>query len=293
MPIHQLLAPEVKDLGGFIARRSLPAPGLQMVGPFIFFDHLGPSELPAGKGIDVRPHPHINLATVTYLFDGAFMHRDSLGTVQEIHPGAVNWMTAGQGIVHSERSPERDREQAASIHGIQTWVALPAEQEETAPWFHHYAADEIPTWQENGVSITLIAGRLGDRTSPVKALSPILYLDIVFEQAGVITLPAAYSEQAVYSIDAGLTVDGTALPARQLAILEPGQTATLAASSGRCMVIGGEPLGQRFKWWNFVSSRQDRIEQAKTDWRTNRFATVPDEDERIPLPEQVTEANPM
>ena len=293
MPIHQLLAPEVKDLGGFIARRSLPAPGLQMVGPFIFFDHLGPSELPAGQGIDVRPHPHINLATVTYLFDGAFMHRDSLGTVQEIHPGAVNWMTAGQGIVHSERSPERDREQAASIHGIQTWVALPAEQEETAPWFHHYAADEIPTWQENGVSITLIAGRLGDRTSPVKALSPILYLDIVFEQAGVITLPAAYSEQAVYSIDAGLTVDGTALPARQLAILEPGQTATLAASSGRCMVIGGEPLGQRFKWWNFVSSRQDRIEQAKTDWRTNRFATVPDEDERIPLPEQVTEANPM
>ena len=293
MPIHQLLAPEVKDLGGFIARRSLPAPGLQMVGPFIFFDHLGPSDLPAGKGIDVRPHPHINLATVTYLFDGAFMHRDSLGTVQEIRPGAVNWMTAGQGIVHSERSPARDREQAASIHGIQTWVALPAEQEETAPWFHHYAADEIPTWQENGVSITLIAGRLGDRTSPVKALSPILYLDIVFEQAGVITLPAAYSEQAVYSIDAGLTVDGTALPARQLAILEPGQTATLAASSGRCMVIGGEPLGQRFKWWNFVSSRQDRIEQAKTDWHTNRFATVPDEDERIPLPEQVTEANPM
>ncbi|MEM7649128.1 MAG: pirin family protein [Cyanobacteria bacterium P01_A01_bin.70] len=293
MPIHHLLAPEVKDLGGFIARRSLPAPGLQMVGPFIFFDHLGPSELPAGKGIDVRPHPHINLATVTYLFDGAFMHRDSLGTVQEIRPGAVNWMTAGQGIVHSERSPERNREQAASIHGIQTWVALPADQEETAPWFHHYGANEIPTWQENGVSITLIAGRLGDRSSPVQALSPILYLDIVFEQAGAITLPAAYSEQAVYSIDEGLTVDGTALPARQLAILEPGQAATLAASSGRCMVIGGEPLGQRFKWWNFVSSRKDRIEQAKADWRANQFATVPHEDERIPLPERVNEANPL
>lgn len=294
MPIHQLLEPEVKDLGGFVARRSLPAPGVQMVGPFIFFDHLGPSNLPAGQGLDVRPHPHINLATVTYLFEGAFMHRDSLGSVQEIRPGAVNWMTAGRGIVHSERSPNHDRLTAAEIHGIQTWVALPDAQEEIEPWFHHYPAGEIPTWQENSATIALIAGQLGERRSPVQVCSPILYLDIVFQAAGTVTIPAEYSEQAIYAINEGFRIDDELLPARRLALLKPGQSATVMANqAGRCIVIGGEPIGTRYKWWNFVSSRKDRIEQAKADWQANRFPSVPDETERIPLPEQVTEANPL
>lgn len=294
MSIHQLLAPEVKDLGGFVARRSLPAPGQQMVGPFIFFDHLGPAILPVGKGIDVRPHPHIHLATVTYLFEGAFLHRDSLGSVQEIRPGAVNWMIAGRGIVHSERSPERDRATDATIHGIQTWVALPEEQEDTDPWFHHYPADDIPSWQENGVSITLIAGQIGSHISPVKVFSPILYLDIVFPTAGQIRIPAEYSERAIYAIDKGITINGTPLPPHRLAILEPASpTVVTAACGGRCIVIGGEPLGPRYKWWNFVSSRPACIEQAKADWRANRFPGVPGETDCIPLPTVVTEANPF
>lgn len=294
MPIHRLLTPEVKDLGGFVARRSLPVPGRQMVGPFIFFDHLGPSVLPAGQGIDVRPHPHINLVTVTYLFEGALMHRDSLGSVQEIWPGAVNWMTAGEGIVHSERSPDSDRVSAASIHGIQTWVALPEEHEETKPGFCHYAADSIPSWREGKALIKLIAGESGGHTSPVQVFSPMLYLEIVFAGASAVEIPAQYSEQAIYAVTEGLTVDGDALPPHQLAILTPRRTALVAAESpGRCIVIGGEPLGTRYKWWNFVSSSRERIEQAKLDWRDRRFPTVSEETEYIPLPETVTEANPL
>jgi redox-sensitive bicupin YhaK (pirin superfamily) len=294
MPIRQLLEPEVKDLGGFIARRSLPIPGVQMVGPFIFFDHLGPAVLPAGQGIDVRPHPHINLATVTYLFEGALMHRDSLGTVQEIRPGAVNWMTAGRGIVHSERSPDRDRANPATIHAIQTWVALPEADEETAPAFHHYPATAIPAWREGNASIILIAGQWGDQQSPVPVFSPMLYLDIGFDGSGQVTIPPDYREQAIYAIAAGMTVDGVPLPRHRLAILEPEQAAVVMATSpGRCLVIGGEPLGSRYKWWNFVSSRQARLEQAKADWRNHRFPEVPAETEYIPLPETVTEANPL
>jgi redox-sensitive bicupin YhaK (pirin superfamily) len=292
MPIHQLLKPETKDLGGFTARRSLPYPGRQTVGPFIFFDHLGPSELSAEKGIDVRPHPHINLATVTYLFEGAFMHRDSLGTVQEIRPGAVNWMTAGKGIVHSERSPDSDRAEDAIIHGIQTWVALPEEHEETEPWFHHYAAEELPTWNENGALVKLIAGKSNRHESPVKVFSPILYLDITFESGGQITIPADYSERAVYGVMDDLLVDGEPLPKCQMAILEPGKPAAIATESkARCVVVGGEPLGVRHKWWNFVSSSKDRIEQAKEDWSRDRFPNISGENERIPLPKEVKEAN--
>ncbi|WNZ26953.1 pirin family protein [Leptolyngbya sp. NK1-12] len=292
MPILQLIEPEIKDLGGFVARRSLPYPNRQMVGPFIFFDQLGPSRLPAGQGIDVRPHPHINLATVTYLFEGALMHRDSLGTVQEIQPGAVNWMTAGSGIVHSERSPEADRHNEATIHGIQTWVALPAEHEETAPWFTHYPAETMPSWDENGVTVKLIAGRMSGYTSPVKVFSPIIYLDIMLSANAQFTLPADYSERAVYGVTTGLSIDGELLEPYQLAILEPGEVVLASSSSARCVVIGGEPLGPRYKWWNFVSSRPERIAQAKADWRNCRFAAVPDETEFIPLPETVTEANP-
>jgi len=292
MSILQLIEPEVKDLGGFTARRSLPYPGRQMVGPFIFFDHLGPSVLTPGVGIDVRPHPHINLATVTYLFEGALMHRDSLGTVQEIRPGAVNWMTAGCGIVHSERSPDAERDRAATIHGIQTWVALPDESEESEPWFTHYPILALPTWEENGAKIKLIAGQTAGHTSPVKVFSPILYLDIALSANAHVTIPAEYSERAVYSVTSGLSLQGESLEQHRLAILEPGEVVTLASSTdARCVVIGGEPLGVRYKWWNFVSSRPARIEQAKADWREGHFPTVPGETEFIPLPEHVTEAN--
>ncbi|BAY79076.1 hypothetical protein NIES25_55580 (plasmid) [Nostoc linckia NIES-25] len=294
MSIVQLIEPVVKDLGGFSVRRSLPYPDRQMVGPFIFFDHIGPSVLPPNKGLDVRPHPHINLATLTYLFDGAIMHRDSLGIVQEIQPGAVNWMTAGKGIVHSERSPDSERHNEAMIHGIQTWIALPVEHEETDPWFIHYPAQTLPSWEENGVTIKLIAGEAYGYTSPVKVFSPILYLDVVLSANTHFTIPTGYSETAVYSVTEGLSINDRLLEPYSLAILEPGNEIELSAAvSARCIVIGGEPLGTRYKWWNFVSSRRERIEQAKADWGEGRFATVPDETELAPLPEVVTEANPL
>ncbi len=203
-------------------------------------------------------------------------------------------MTAGSGIVHSERSPDHDRHNEANIHGIQTWVALPAEHEETNPWFHHYPAATLPKWSENGATVTLIAGKSQGHTSPVQVFSPILYLDIVFAPQATFTLPADYSERAVYSVTAGVQIDDNPLPPQQLAILTPGTIVTLASTTAaRCIVIGGEPLGTRYKWWNFVSSRSDRIEQAKADWRDRRFASVPNETEMSPLPEVVTEANPF
>ncbi|MCC5654430.1 pirin family protein [Nostoc sp. XA013] len=294
MAILQLIEPEVKDLGGFTARRSLPYLNRQMVGPFIFFDHLGPSVLPPNRGIDVRPHPHINLATVTYLFDGALIHRDSLGTVQEIQQGAVNWMTAGNGIVHSERSPDIDRQNEATIHGIQTWVALPVEYEETEPSFAHYPAQTLPTWEENGAVIKLIVGQTRFYTSPVKVFSPILYLDVALSANAHFTVPNGYSERAVYSVTEGLKINGELLEPYRFAILEPGYEIKVSAvAAAQCIIIGGESVGTRYKWWNFVSSRAERIEQAKADWRDRRFPSLPDETEFIPLPEVVTEANPF
>ena len=282
--IQTVITPHIQDLGGFQARRLLPSDGRTMVGPFIFFDHLGPAIFPPGKGVDVRPHPHINLATVTYLFEGALLHRDSLGTVQEIRPGEVNWMTAGRGISHSERSPERDRTLKSTLHGIQTWVALPEEAEETEPSFHHHPM--MPTWETGGVVVTLIAGEVDGRVSPVKTFSPILYLDIQLPPGGRFTLTAGYNERAVYAVTDGLTVDSTPLDQHGLAILEPNCAVDIIASTaGRCMVIGGEPLGVRHKWWNFVSSRPGRIEQAKQDWKDWKFGQVPDETEFIPLPD--------
>ncbi|MEM9539890.1 MAG: pirin family protein [Cyanobacteria bacterium P01_E01_bin.42] len=280
-----IIKPHIQDLGGFSARRLLPSDDRMMVGPFIFFDHLGPAVFPPGKGVDVRPHPHINLATVTYLFEGGLMHRDSLGTVQEIQPGAVNWMTAGRGICHSERSPDLERAAESTLHGIQTWVALPQEAEETASSFFHHPASEIPTWDSEGVSISLILGKSGDRISPVKTFSPILYLDLQVSEGGRFTLLPDYSERAVYSVTPGLAIDGVPLEQHRLAILEPNHTVEISGSAaGRCMVIGGEPLGIRHKWWNFVSSRLDRIEQAKQDWQEQKFPPVPNETEFIPLP---------
>lgn len=286
--MQTIITPHVQDLGGFTARRLLPSDHRMMVGPFIFFDHLGPATLPAGKGVDVRPHPHINLATVTYLFEGALLHRDSLGTVQQIRPGAVNWMTAGRGISHSERSPETERAAASTLHGIQTWVALPEDAEETEPSFYHYPAVSIPTWESNGVIVTLIAGEAYGHASPVQTFSPILYLDLQFPAGGRFILTTPYSERAVYSVTPDITLDGQPLEQHRLALVAPQLAVEIVApAAGRCVVIGGEPLGTRHKWWNLVSSRPERIEQAKQDWRDWKFGQVPDETEFIPLPEAI------
>ncbi|MDJ0673883.1 MAG: pirin family protein [Calothrix sp. MO_167.B42] len=286
--IIQLLTPHMQDLGGFNARRSLPHSDRMMVGPFIFFDHLGPAVFPPGKGVDVRPHPHINLATVTYLFAGVLLHRDSLGTVQEIYPGAVNWMTAGRGITHSERSPQSDRTIESTLHAIQTWIALPEEYQETEPCFSHYLAEDIPTWTENGVAIAIIAGEAMGKKSPVNTLSPIIYLDLCFTPGGKFILHPDYKERAIYSVTPGIIIDGEELEEHQLAVLSADIAVEITANQqARCVVIGGEPVGERYKWWNFVSSHPERIEQAKQDWRTGKFEPVPGETEFIPLPDNI------
>jgi redox-sensitive bicupin YhaK (pirin superfamily) len=288
--IQHLIEPHVQDLGGFFARRLLPSDVLTLVGPFIFFDHLGPAVFPPGKGVDVRPHPHINLATVTYLFEGALLHRDSLGYVQEIHPGAVNWMTAGRGVVHSERTPAAVREREATLHGIQTWVALPDEHAETEPWFRHYPAQDLPCWEKDGVSFTLIAGQAYGHTSPVQTFSPIIYLDIQMAAGSRFTLPGDYSEQSIYSVTEGLKIDGEPLEQHRLAVLKSGIAVEIecdraAQHSVRCIIAGGEPVGERHKWWNFIYRQQERLEQAKQDWREGKLGQVPEETEFIPLPE--------
>ncbi len=285
--IQHIIEPHVQDLGGFQARRLLPSNVLTLVGPFIFFDHLGPAVFPPGKGVDVRPHPHINLATVTYLFEGVLLHRDSVGSVQEIHPGAVNWMTAGRGIVHSERTPDHERSKEATLHGIQTWVALPDEHEETDPWFSHYPATDLPAWENAGVSFTLIAGEAYNHTSKVRTFSPMIYLDVQLAAGTQFTLPGDYSEQAVYSVTEGLQINGVPLEQHRLAVLTSGVSVDISSEGdARCIVVGGEPVGKRHKWWNFVSSRLDRIEQAKRDWQEGRFEQVPQETEFIPLPQE-------
>ncbi|MBW4692153.1 MAG: pirin family protein [Lyngbya sp. HA4199-MV5] len=285
--IQHIIEPHVQDLGGFQARRLLPSETLTMVGPFIFFDHLGPAVFPPGKGVAVRPHPHINLATVTYLFEGVLLHRDSVGSVQEIRPGAVNWMTAGRGIVHSERSPDDDRSKEAILHGIQTWVALPEQHEETDPWFRHHPANTLSRWEEAGVSFTLVAGEAYGYTSPVQTFSPILYLDVQLAAGTQFTLPDDYKEQAVYSVTEGLYLDDVPLEQHRLVVLTPGAVVNVSADrTARCVIVGGEPVGERHKWWNFVSSRLDRIEQAKQDWQHGQFEPVPQETEFIPLPQE-------
>ncbi|MEL7509592.1 MAG: pirin family protein [Cyanobacteria bacterium J06633_23] len=283
------IKPHIQDLGGFEARRLLPSDERVMIGPFIFFDHLGPAVFPAGKGVDVRPHPHINLATVTYLFEGALLHRDSLGTVQEIRPGEVNWMTAGRGISHSERSPDTERAAESRLHGIQTWVGLPEDTEEVGPSFHHHPATAIPTWESNGVTVKLIAGEAYNRVSPVRTFSPILYLDLQFPKGGSFSLTTPHTERAVYSVTQGITLDGNSLEQHRLVTLEPQQSVEISAGAGgRCIVIGGEPLSTRHKWWNFVSSCPERIERAKQDWLDSKFGQVPEETEFIPLPEDLS-----
>jgi redox-sensitive bicupin YhaK (pirin superfamily) len=286
--IVQTLAPVTHDLGGFKVHRTLPHKERTMVGPFIFFDQMGPAQLQPGTGVDVRPHPHINLATVTYLFAGAIDHRDSLGTVQRIEPGAVNLMTAGSGIVHSERSPPDERGRGAFLDGIQTWLALPKAREEVDPAFQHVAASDLPVVEGDGVQLRLIMGEGFGARSPVLQHSPTLYSSIELGPGAALLIDHPADERALYLLDGDADVDGFALERRNLAVLAPEHLPMLSSRSGaRLMLCGGAPLdGERHVWWNFVSSSRERINEAKRAWRAGEFALPPDDhDEFIPLPE--------
>ena len=286
--IEAVILPPVRDLGdGFTVRRALPSPQRRMVGPFIFFDQMGPTAFGPGQGLDVRPHPHIGLATITYLLDGEIMHRDSVGSIQAIRPGEVNWMTAGSGIVHSERTGAEMRASGSGLFGLQTWVALPKGLEETSPSFAHHKADAIPTISDGGVTLTLIAGTSDGLVSPVEALSDILYADLNLADGARYQLRPEHVERAAYVLSGKLLVEGAGSFGRdQLIVFKPGAELVLRAEGPtRVMIAGGEPFPeQRYIYWNFVSSSLDRIEQAKADWREQRFAPVPDEHEFIPLP---------
>ncbi len=283
----QTLHPVTHDLGGFKVHRTLPHKERTTVGPFIFFDQMGPAQLPPGEGLDVRPHPHINLATVTYLFAGAIEHRDSLGTRQVIEPGAVNLMTAGRGIVHSERSPADVRPGGPELSGIQTWLALPSDKEEIDPAFQHVSREALPVIEGAGARARVVMGTLWGETSPVTQHSPTIYADIALQPGGSVPLDPLADERALYVAEGEASLDGVTLEPSVLYVLRPGIAATLRSDRGaHVMLCGGAPLdGPRHVWWNFVSSRRDRINQAKDDWRAERFPIVPDDPvERIPLP---------
>ncbi|MBN3852632.1 pirin family protein [Paraburkholderia sp. Ac-20340] len=286
--IKAVLKPHQRDIGNLFVRRVLPAMAARLVGPFIFFDHMGPAKLADGAGVDVRPHPHIGLATVTYLYDGALMHRDSLGSNQKILPGDVNWMTAGRGIVHSERTPDEDRNTGLTMHGIQTWVALPLEHEDTDPSFFHHAAATLPKVERNGVSMCVIAGTAFGATAPVKTFSGTLYVAADFAPGSAIALDSEHEERGVYLVEGDLAIDGTPLEQHTMAVLTPGETVTLASTNGaRVMLLGGEKLdGERFIEWNFVASSREKIEAAKAAWTRQEMGQVPGETEWIPLPEK-------
>ena len=284
----QVLQPTTHDLGGFKVYRTLPHKERTMVGPFIFFDQMGPAQLPPGQGVDVRPHPHINLATVTYLFAGAIEHRDSLGTVARIEPGAVNLMTAGKGIVHSERSPADLRPGGPELSGIQTWLALPASKEEMDPAFEHVARNALPLVEGSGASGRVVMGSLWGATSPVTCHSETVYADLALRPGGAMPIDPDADERAVYVAEGDATLDGIALEPQVLYVLKPATRATLRSSGGaHVMLCGGAPLdGPRHVWWNFVSSSRDRIRQAREEWKALRFPLIPGDDkEHIPLPE--------
>jgi redox-sensitive bicupin YhaK (pirin superfamily) len=286
--VLQTLSPVTHDLGGFKVHRTLPHRQRTTIGPFIFFDQMGPARLAPGTGIDVRPHPHINLATVTYLFAGAIDHRDSLGTFQTIEPGAVNLMTAGRGISHSERSPEALRRDGPELSGIQTWLALPAAKEEIDPAFEHVAADRLPLVEAGGAAARVVMGTLWGEASPVTCHSETIYADVELAPGGKMPIDPGADERALYLAEGEASLDGLTLQPRTLYVLRPGVAATLRSASGaRVMLCGGAPLdGPRHVWWNFVSSRRDRIVQARDDWKAGRFALPPDDDsEWIPLPD--------
>ncbi len=286
--IEMIIEPRPTDLGDFSVRRVLPFRSKRMVGPFVFFDHMGPAEFPPGEGIDVRPHPHIGLATVTYLFEGEIMHRDSLGVEQAIRPGAVNWMTAGRGIVHSERTGDAERAKASNLHGIQAWVALPKTHETTEPAFKHHPSDALPEFEREGVSMKLIAGTAFGLEADVDVLWPTLYIDIKAPAGSTIPLPDEHEERALYIVDGGLEIDSTEIAPLTMAVLEPGSAPTIIATGdSRVMLCGGKPMdGPRTIWWNFVASDKALLEQAKLDWKAGKFESVPGDDEFIPLPEK-------
>jgi hypothetical protein len=286
MTIAQVIGALERDLGGFTVRRVLPAGARQMVGPFIFFDHLGPTQFAPGYGVDVRPHPHIALATVTYLFSGSLEHRDSVGSVREILPGDVNWMSAGRGIAHSERTPRAARASGAHIHGIQSWVALPDGQEDGEPSFVHYPAASLPTRVADGTYLTVIAGEAFGMRSPVATLWPTLYVHAQLAQDSTLDIPAGPGERAVYVVQGAIAIGDASVNAGQLAVLDPGsQVALRASAEARIMLLGGEAFPTpRFIWWNFVASSRERIEAAKVRWEGLQFPPVPGETEIMPLP---------
>lgn len=282
-----VIEPKTHDLGGFSVRRVLPQLRARRVGPFVFFDHMGPAVFAPGQGMDVRPHPHIGLATVTYLFEGAIEHRDNLGNVQTIRPGDVNWMTAGRSIVHSERTPVAERAAGQHMHGIQTWVALPKDAEEVAPEFHHHPAASLPAWEHDGVRLRLVAGDAFGFRSPVHTFSRLFYVAVEFPAGGSLVIPTEHIERAVYATDAPLKVGGVELAVAHMAVLPAGVDVEIrAAQPARVILCGGDPLdGDRHLWWNFVSSSRERIEKAKADWAAMRYAPIPGETEFIPLPQ--------
>lgn len=291
-PLETVIVTRTSDLvGGFKVRRALPSARRRMVGPFVFLDQMGPEVLRAGAGLDVAPHPHIGLATVTYLFAGGLLHRDSLGTEQLIRPGEVNWMTAGRGIAHSERTPAEARRSGSELFGIQSWVALPAGREEDAPAFAHHGAGELPLIEGEGKAVRLIAGALYGVRSPVETLSELFYADVTLDAGAVLPVPSEQAERAAYVVGGAVGPEpgGELFEAGRLLVFAPGAEVSLRAAGevpARLMLLGGEPLeGPRHVWWNFVSSSRERIEQAKEDWREGRFGRVVGETEFIPLPE--------
>ena len=279
------IQPKAADLGDFSVRRSLPSPECRQVGPFVFFDHMGPADFPPGKSISVRPHPHIGIATITYLFGGEIMHRDSLGFEQRIKPGTVNLMVAGNGIVHSERAGA-DLDQTSRLHGIQSWIALPEDQEEIVPAFHHYPCKTLREISLEGATIRIIMGDAYGSESLVQQFSKTLYLDVLLDQGATLQTPQGYEELAVYVVSGEVMIGKQTLPEGVMGVLRHGDTPSVTATeSTRLKITGGEPLSRRYMFWNFVSSRPERIEAAKSDWRKMKFATVKGDEEFIPLPE--------
>ncbi len=287
--IAHVIVPRSVDLGDFVVRRALPSVQTRMVGPFVFFDHMGPAVFRSGVGIDVRPHPHIGLATLTYLFDGEIMHRDSLGTAIAIRPGEVNLMTAGRGIVHSERTAAERRATGGDLHGLQCWLALPAAQEEADPAFAHHGVEEFPVVRDDDKAVRVVAGSLYGERSPVVTASDTVFADAMLQVGAVLPIDAAHEERAVYVVDGEIEIGGDRFAPGQLLVFRPGDHVTAKAVTGaHVMIVGGAAMdGPRHLWWNFVSSRKERIEQAKAEWAAGRFGKVPgDEIEFIPLPEK-------
>jgi len=287
--IDTVIVPRARDIGGFEVRRALPSPKRQMVGPFIFFDQMGPAEFLETGGIDVRPHPHIGLATVTYLFEGEIHHRDSLGSDLAIQPGELNWMTAGRGIVHSEREDPQMKGHKRKLFGIQSWVALPKHAEEADPAFEHVGREALPFLEDHGINVRVIAGEMFGARSPVKTASETIYADVTLEPGSSMPIDAGHEERALYTVGGTIEIAGESFEDGQLLVFRPGDAITVRATGSvpaRFLVLGGEPMdGPRHIWWNFVSSSKERIDQAKEDWRQMRFDTVPgDADEFIPLP---------